>query len=148
MNKIWRFTKTRWLLLIVLSLLCWTSTGDANYNAVKSEDKIMYALFENMFTEPIEVLYLLTNDMRGYKLTSNYENIVLFRMWELEKTLKRDGYKISDIIVIIHNHTTQAYFSRRDIISYKVFKSNGFEGKFYIYVSRNRTIYELAENLR
>ena len=148
MGKIWRLAKTRWLLLIALSLLCWTSTGVPHYNAVKSEDKIMYALFKDSFTEPIEVMYLLMNDMQRYRLTSNYENVVFFRMWELENDLKRDGYKISDIIVIIHNHTTQTCFSKMGIISYGRFKSRGFEGKFYIYVYRNKTIYELAEKFR
>jgi len=146
MNKIWRYTKTRWLLLIVLSLLCWTSTP--HYNSVKSEDKIMYAIFENRFTEPIEVMYFLMNDMRLFKVTSNHENKVSFVLPVLVGEFKQNGYDISDIIVIIHNHQKRTYFSRSDIVIYGLFKGEGFDGKFYIYVWRTKGIYELAERLR
>ena len=144
-----RGVKTRWLLIIALCLLCWTSTGVTNhYNAVKSEDKIMYAIFWNKFTEPIEVMYFLMDNMKLYKITSNDENRVSFRMWELKAWFKQGGYKISCVIVIIHGHTKLARFSRDDIITYKLFKGEGFEGKFYIYVHRTKAIYELAEKLR
>lgn len=141
-----RYTKTRWLLLIALSLLCWTST--ANYNAVKSEDKIIYALFKDRFTEPIEVMYFLMNDMRLFKVTSNDENKISFVLPTLVEEFKQNGYDFSDVIVIIHNHMKRAYFSRDDIIIYGLFKGEGFDGRFYIYVYRTRNIYELVERLR
>ena len=143
------YTKTRWLLLIALSLLCWTSTGVTNhYNAVKSEDKIMYALFKDGFTEPIEVMYFLMDDMRLFRITSNEENRISFGMPELKAGFRQNGHEVSNVIVIIHSHTTQAYFSESDIIVYKLFKGDGFEGKFYIYVYRTKAIYELAERFR
>ena len=141
--------KTRWLLLIVLSLLCWTSTGDANYrNAVKSEDKIMYAIFKDGFKEPIEIIYFLFNDMVVCRITSTYENKVFINIRELRRDFKKNGYIVSDVIVIIHNHITDAYFSEADIDTYKTFRNMGFEGKFYIYVHRTKGIYELAERFR
>ena len=149
MKKMWRLVKTRWLLLIALSLLCWTSTGVTNHhNAVKSEDKIMYALFKDRFTEPIEVMYFLMDDMRLFKLTSNYENTIVFRTWELKRDFKQEGYEIPNVIVIIHNHNQRVYFSDSDINSYRLFKGDGFAGKFYIYVWRTKSIYELAERFR
>ena len=69
-------------------------------------------------------------------------------MEELKQDFKQRGYGIPDVIVIIHNHTKRAYFSRSDIIIYGLFKGEGFEGKFYIYVYRTKSIYELAERLR
>ena len=143
-----RGVKARWLLIIALSLLCWTSTYAPNYNAVKSEDKIMYAIFKNRFTEPIEVMYFLMNDMRLFRATSNDESKVSLRIWELKREFKQNGYEISDIVVIIHNHDKVAYFSPSDINVYKIFRGEGFEGKFYIYVYRTKGIYELSERFR
>lgn len=143
-----RGVKARWLLIIALCLLCWTSIGAPNYNAVKSEDKIMYAIFKNRFTEPIEVMYFLMNDMRLFKITSNHEDKVSFVLSLLVREFKQDGHDVSDIIVIIHNHTKRAYFSKSDITMYKIFRGMGFEGKFCLYVWRTRAIYELAERFR
>ncbi len=108
----------------------------------------MYAIFKNRFTEPIEVMYFLMNDTSLYRLTSNEANRIRFRLWEVENDLKQKGFEISDVIVIIHNHTRETYFSSNDIIMYASFKHEGFEGRFYIYVWRTRSIYELAERLR
>ena len=149
MRRIQRGVKARWLLLIVLSLLCWTSTGDANHrNAVKSEDKIMYAIFKDGFKEPIEIIYFLFNDMVVCKITSNYENKVFINIRKLKRVFKENGYIVSDVIVIIHNHIADVYFSEADIDTYETFKSMGFEGTFYIYVHRTKGIYELAERFR
>ena len=143
-----RGVKTKWLLTIALCLLCWTSVDAPNYNAVKSNDKILYALFKNKFKEPIEVLYFLMNDMKLYRLTSNHENKVSFVLPELVREFRQNGYEVSDIIVIIHNHTSRAYFSNSDIVMYRLFRGMGFEGKFYIYVWRTKGIYELATRMR
>ena len=141
------YIKTKWLLVVVLCLLCWTGTAN-HHNAIKSEDKIMYAIFENRFTEPIEVMYFLMDDMRLFKITSNDENRISFEMEKLKWDFKQRGYTIPDVIAIIHNHKKRTYFSRGDIIVYGLFKGEGFEGKFYIYVYRTKSIYELAERLR
>lgn len=101
-----------------------------------------------MFTEPVEVMYFLMNDMKLYKITSNDENRISFRMWELKVWFKQNGHKISSVIVIIHGHTKLAQFSENDIIAYRLFKGEGFDGKFYLYVYRTKFIYELAERLR
>lgn len=147
--KIWRYVKTRGLIILVLSLVCGICINiSAHYNAVKSEDKIMYAIFKDKFTEPIEVMYFLMDDMKLLKITSHDEIRIEFKIWELKKDFERNGYEISNIIVIIHNHMKCAYFSDDDINTYRTFKGEGFKGKFYIYVHRNKGIYELAEYLR
>ena len=140
--------RVKWLVTLILCLLCWTSVSAPNYNAVKCDDKIMYAIFSDKFTEPIEVIYFLMNDTTLYKVTSNYENKVYLDMWVLKQDFKKTGHTFSDVIVIIHNHTKDAYFSKDDIDAYEIFKDVGFEGKYYLYVYRNKTIYELAERLR
>ena len=143
-----RGVKARWLLTIALCLLCWTSLDAPNYNAVKSDDPILYALFKDKFKEHIEVLYFLMNDMRLFKLTSNHENRVSFALPKLVKEFKQNGYEVSDIIVIIHNHKKRAYFSKSDIVMYRLFRGKDFKGKFYIYVWRTKGIYELAARMR
>lgn len=140
--------RIKWLVGIALCLLCWSSVNTSNYNVIKSEDKVIYALFKDMFTEPIEVIYFLMNDTTLYKATSNYENKIFLNIWVLKKDFKQTGHTFSDVIVIIHNHMKDACFSENDIDAYRTFKSVGFEGKFYLYVYRNKTIYELAESWR
>jgi hypothetical protein len=88
------------------------------------------------------------NNMKLYKVTSNNKARVIFVFRRLKKEFKQKGHEISDIIIIIHGHDRLAYFSSQDIITYKKFKGEGFEGKFLLYVWRNKTIYELAEKLR
>ena len=143
-----RGVKTRWLLILATCLLCWTSVGAPNYNAVKSDDAILYAIFKDKFTEPIESIYFLMNDMRLFKITSNHEDKVSFVLSKLVKEFKQSGHEVSDVMVIIHNHEIRAYFSNSDIVMYRLFRGEGFEGKFYIYVWRTKGIYELAERLR
>ncbi len=141
-----RGVKTRWLLILALCLLCWTSAS--NYNAEKCHDKVIYALFKNKFKEPIEIIYFMMDDARIFKVTSYLENRVSFSVRNLKSEFRTKGYEVSNIILIIHNHTKRAYFSTSDIIMYRLFKGMGFDGKFYLYVYRTRKIYELAERLR
>ena len=133
-------------IILALCLLCWTSTP--HYDAVKSDNAILYAIFKDRFNEPIEVMYFLMNDMKLFKTTSNDENKIAIVLWTIKGSFKQEGYEVSDVIVIIHNHVIYTHFSPDDIVVYNVFKGEGFEGKFYIYVRRNKTIYELAERLR
>lgn len=141
-----RGVRVKWLLIIAMCLPCWTSAS--NYNAEECHDKVINALFNNKFKEPVEVIYFMMGDARIFKVTSYDENKVSFVIRNLEDEFKTKGYEISNVILIIHNHTKRAYFSTSDLIMYGLFRGKGFDGKFYLYVYRTRKIYELVTRLR
>ena len=74
------------IIILALCLLCLTSA--TNYNAVKSDDAILYAIFKNRFKEPIEVMYFMMHDARILKATSYDENKISLRMWALESSFR------------------------------------------------------------
>ena len=135
------------LTALTIALLAFVSIAFC-YRTYKCHSKVVYLIFEDKFTEPIEVLYLLTSDATLYKVTSNHEDRIDFSMDYLKKVLKKNGHKISDIIIIIHNHppSTPRDFSLMDIHSWYEFKNEGFTGNFYLYPQGSGVIYELRED--
>ena len=130
---------------VLCALIAFTSVGIC-YEVNKCTDRLIYAIFKDKFTEPIEVIYFLMNDMKLYKLTSNYENKVGFDLYNVQKMWKRDGYKVSDIMVVIHGHKTSRYFSPSDVRRWRSLQRAGFTGDFCIYLKRNKTIYIITED--
>lgn len=118
------------------------------YKVCKVRAKLVYASFVKKFTEPIEVCYLLTSDFTVYRITSNNEIRINFKMFDLKRILKKGGHEMSDIIVIIHNHlpATSRYFSMMDIQTWYDFKRMGFDGNYYLLYQGNKVIYELIED--
>ena len=130
---------------LILTLIASVPVGIC-YEVNKVTDKILYAIFGNRFNEPVEVMYLLMNDMTLYKITSNYESHIYATLYDIGKKLDRDGYEISDILIIIHGHKSSRYFSTADVATWRRFKRAGFTGKFCLYLERNKTIYEITED--
>lgn len=137
----------RLLVTITVAILALSSIAFC-YKKVKCYSKVVYLIFEGKFTEPIEILYLLTNDGTLYRVTSNHEDRINFEMSDLIRTLKKKGHEISDILIIIHNHppNTPRDFSLKDIHSWYRFKDMGFTGNFYLYIQGSDIIYELRED--
>lgn len=103
-------------------------------------------MFKDGFTEPIEIFYVLMNDMKIYKFTSNYESRILFSVDYVEDELQSRGHEISNILVMIHGHWKSGRFSPSDIRVWRSLKRKGFIGHFYMYLKRDDTIYELEED--
>ena len=134
--------------LAILMLMALSSVAFC-YKKYKCYDKLVYIIFEDKFTEPVEVLYLLTSDSTLYRISSQHENTVKFKMYDLKRALKKNGHKISDVIIIIHNHPPKKSFrdfSRTDIQAWNDFKAEGFTGNFYLYPQGSGVIYELRED--
>jgi len=129
----------------LVALIAFTSVGFC-YEVNKCTDKLMYAIFGDKFKEPIEVIYFLMYDSRLYKVTSNDEKKTSFNLSYVQKMWKKDGYDVSDIIVVIHGHEKSRYFSPSDIRQWRRLKRAGFTGDFYIYLKRNKTIYKITED--
>lgn len=118
------------------------------HKVVKCDTMIIYELFKDKFKDPIEVCYLILADYTMYRLTSHDETKITFSFFELKRELKRRGHKISDIMIIIHNHEpgTSRKFSNRDIQTWYDFKAEGFVGNYYLLYEGNGVIYELIED--
>ena len=132
---------------LTIALMAFASVGFC-YKKYRVHDELVLLVFRNRFIEPIENLYLLTYDLTLYKISSEQNRYVDFEMDGLKKSLKKRGHKISDIMIIIHNHppTAPRNFSKADIRTWREFKSEGFTGNFYLYISGFNAIYELREN--
>lgn len=61
----------------------------------------------------------------------------------LKKELKKKGYEIKDIAVIIHNHLTVCRFSDEDHKRYRRLKKYGFEGLFLVYCHTSDKVYDI-----
>ena len=135
------------LLGIALGVLFFATIGFC-HEVIKCHTKIIYEIFKDKFTEPIEVCYLLTTDATLYRVTSHDEYSIRFNMWDLIKTMKRNGHDFSDVLIIIHNHEagTSRKFSDLDIQTWYNFKALGFTGNYYLFYEGNRQIYELIED--
>ena len=133
--------------LAIIGLMALSSIAFC-YKKYKCYSKMVYIIFKDKFTEPIEILYLLASDGTLYKITSHHEDRISFDMKDLKKALKKNGHKISDIIIIIHNHppNTPRDFSLIDIHTWYEFKNEGFTGNFYLYPQGSGVIYELRED--
>lgn len=134
---------------IAIALVVLSAIGFC-YRVVKCNAKAVNLIFKDMFAEPFETCYLLTDDRTMYKITSRNERRIYFRMDNMKKELEKNGHKISDLILIIHNHMpgTSRKFSWTDIQTWYDFKAEGFTGNYYLFygVGKNNVIYELLED--
>lgn len=92
------------------------------------------------FTEPIEILYFITHDFIPHRLTSNDERQVVFYTDRLREDLKKEGYEIKDLIMVIHNHLKLGRISEKDKRFYRWLLANGFHGVFAIYLQGTNTV--------
>ena len=102
--------------------------------------------WQKLFTEPVEIVYIIMKDGTGFKDTNYDENLVYMKIERLEERLKNSkrAYKIKDIAVVIHNHRKKKYFTPEDIRQYETLKKHGFNGLFLLYCHRTNKTYSLV----
>lgn len=98
------------------------------------------SLFNSWFTEPTEVCYLIMCDGSMYKFMSYESNKIKISIVRLEK----DGYKISDIALVIHNHFVLPHFSSNDKNIFRQLYHKGFRGKFLLWRYKIKWIKQLV----
>jgi len=99
--------------------------------------------FSKLFTEPIEILYIIMKDGTPFRYTSFDENRIWLNVEEMERGLRTPDrkYSISDIAIIIHNHLIEDKASDDDRRQLKDLKKHGFKGLFLIYCKRTNKTY-------
>lgn len=124
-----------------LGLICLLVLGSVLF----AEKKAPPNPWQQLFTEPFEIAYVIMKDRITFTYTSGLENEVYISIGKLEKKLKKMGYKIEDIVVVIHNHLTDYKFSPRDYKMYRRLKKYGFKGHFLLYSHMTNKTYDIED---
>ena len=96
------------------------------------EDADTRSRFIKLWTEPIEIAYVIPNDGRGViEITSGLANSIIYKP-SVPEILAGYGYEIKDIQIWIHNHLSASAFSQSDLTMYWYLKANGFEGVYML----------------
>lgn len=101
--------------------------------------------WQKLFTEPVETVYIIMKDYTIFPHSSYYEDVVYMEIGRLEKAIKKKGYKIEDIAVVIHNHLDDSRFSILDRKQYRRFKKYGFNGFFLLYSHITNKTYDIED---
>lgn len=104
-------------------------------------------IFEGLFTEPIEILYVISWDGRIYGFTTYNEISVKISYGVMKDFLKKNDIEISDIAIMAHNHFRKLNFSDGDLRSWRYLILDGFRGSFCLYIRGiNKVKYLRDEN--
>ena len=123
-------------LYLGLLLLCFVFSADK---------KRQVNSWEELFTEPIETIYIFMKDGATFLHSSQDEAIINMRIGLLEKKLKEKNSSIKEIAIVIHNHRRKNYFSHSDYKQYRMLKKYGFDGQFLMYCHRTEKVYDIEE---
>jgi hypothetical protein len=112
------------------------------------EEKRQINFCQKLFTEPVEIVYVIMKDGTPFNYTSHYDDKVYMSIGRLEKILKKfknKDYRIEDIATVIHNHLKDCRFSLEDRKQYRRLKKYGFNGLFLLYSHMMNKIYFLED---
>lgn len=113
-------------ILLLMPLIILAEIAETKFNIT------MNSFYYYMFKDQIEHIYFIMIDGVILHNTSNYHHKVAIPFDFIEQ-LKNKGYKVSDIIIVIHNHVTPSRISEGDIKQWNWLRSKGFRGDFLIY---------------
>ena len=99
--------------------------------------------WKELFPDPTEKVYAIMKNGVIFRATSHDEKKVHMGFRILEKEIKKRGYKIEDIEIVVHNHRKEKSFSRSDYKQYWTLGSQGFDGKFLMYCHRTKEAYDM-----
>jgi len=112
------------------------------------KEDVINDYWQSLFGDSIETLYIIMKDYTIFPYTSHYEDMIYMEIGRLEKALKKKGYKIKDIAIIIHNHLDDFRFSFLDHKQYRRFKKYGFSGSFLLYSNLTNKTYDIEDKNR
>ena len=101
--------------------------------------------WQKLFSDRIETVYIIMKDYAIFPHTNHYEDIVYMDIGRLEKALKKKGYAIKDIAIVIHNHLDDSRFSILDRKQYRRLKKYGFKGHFLLYSHITNKAYDIED---
>ena len=125
------------LKILTLGLVCLLMLGSV-LPADQSKSWLDY------FPDPVERIYVAMKDETAFVFTNHEERLVYMGAGILGDFLKKKGYGIKDISIIIHNHRFEQKFSPADWKFYGDLKKREFDGLFLIYCHRTKEIYPIS----
>lgn len=129
------------LILMIVIVVSFSAAEPARFFVVEADTNIERGRFDFWFTEPCEILYIVMLNKKIFRFTTYNEDEIVIEYWELEKEIKRNGYEISDISFMIHNHPPgNPYFTPKDKDTFRRLLHCGFAGKFLLYGVRAKWI--------
>lgn len=113
-----------------------------------AQKKEKISSWKELFPDHLErvCVFMKDKDKTVFRFTSHYEKMVHLNAGSMKEDLKKYGYKIEDIEVVIHNHFTDCKFSDADYRQYSILKSYGFNGRFLLYCHRTKKTYNIEKN--
>lgn len=137
-NLRWYFLKIKkWIFLSFLLILLGS--------VLPAEKKAETNPWQCFFIEPIEIIYVIMKDERIFRHTDHDGIQVGMDAGRLEKELKKEGYEIEDIAIVIHNHLKVCRFSSDDHKRYRRLKKYGFKGLFLVYCHTSDKVYDIED---
>lgn len=130
-KKIVHMTTLIGLLLLLLLFPSWTTNQGMDVYVMKGKLN-----WKASFTEPFEILYLLVigeHDTPLIGLTTMEEDRINVSVAFIIEFLKADGYELSDVAIMIHNHFESPFLSWGNGIVLKKLRDKGFKGSFGVY---------------
>jgi len=101
--------------------------------------------WQELFPDHLERVCVFVEGTTVFRFTSQYEKMVHLNVGSIEEELKKYGYKIEDIDIVIHNHFTKCEFSDSDETQYRMLKKRGFNGLFLLYCYRTGETYDIEK---
>ena len=131
------------ILVLSLILLLVPLSGIEKSNFINS--------WQELFTEPFEIIYIIMKDNKVFK-HSNQDEIKVYmdsgRLEEALKNFKTKSYSIKNIAIIIHNHLKGCRFSDEDHKQYRSLKEYGFNGFFLVYCHTSNKVYDIEDGAK
>jgi len=113
---------------------------------ISAEEKDDDDSWRKFFPDHLERVYVFMKGRTAFRFTSNDETKIYLNAESIEEDLKKHGYKIEDIEVVIHNHFKKRKFSSRDVSQYRRLKKYGFNGCFLLYCHMTKKVYNIEKN--
>ena len=111
---------------------------------LSAKDKKQAKSWLDYFPDLVERIYIIMKDGMAFKHTNYEERLIRIGAGWLEETLKKKGYRIKDISIIIHNHRIERKFSDADWRFYRDLKKREFNGRFLIYCHLTKAVYSIS----
>ena len=93
----------------------------------------MADMAKEIFDDQIERVIFVTAHPKLFVMQSGHaEKILGPPSWILEY-LEKQGVKLEEVALIVHNHFSPQRFTAKDIETYHYFRNKGFKGLFAIY---------------
>lgn len=121
------------LSILVFCTLIFSVSVASDFQAVEVYTQRLQSDWVSAFSEPFEILYLIMYDTSGFGLTTMEEGRINITVTYLVEYLREEGYELSDIAIMLHNHFRIPRLSWEDERRLRELRNRGFRGSFGVY---------------